>query len=338
MDFSSDTSAPAHPAVIEAIMRANQGMAGSYGNDEITAKLRNELARVLETDDFDFWMVASGTASNALALSVLCPPTGSILCHEEAHIERDERGASEFFTGGGKLSLLPGDGAKIDAPALEEALDNIDEAFVHETPAKVLSLTNLTESGCAYYPGEIAHFVEMAKAKGLAVHLDGARLANALVTCGATPAEMTWKAGVDVVCLGLTKAGAIGCELIILFGEARAKFDKLKARAKRAGHMPPKMRFLAAQAEAMLTEGLWLELARQSNEAAGALAEGFVRSGGELVHPVEGNEVFVRLPEPVIKALEAAKAKFYPWPGDCYRFVCNWTMMPVDVKAFVNAL
>lgn len=338
MDFSSDTSAPAHPAVIEAIMRANQGMAGSYGNDEITARLRNELARVLETDDFDFWMVASGTASNALALSVLCPPTGSILCHEEAHIERDERGASEFFTGGGKLSLLPGDGAKIDAAALETALDNIDEAFVHETPAKALSLTNLTESGCAYYPGEIARYVEMAKAKGLAVHLDGARLANALVTCGATPAEMTWKAEVDAVCLGLTKAGAIGCELIILFGDTRAKFEELKARAKRAGHMPAKMRFMAAQAEAMLAGGLWLKLARQSNDAAGALAEGLVRIGGELVHPVEGNEVFVRLPDEIAAALRAKGAKFYPWPGGAYRFVCNWTTRASDVEALLRAV
>ncbi len=338
MDFSSDTAAPAHPSIIEAIARANQGMAASYGNDDIMARLRVRLRGVLETDDFDFWIVGSGTASNALALSVLCPPTGSILCHEEAHIERDERGAPEFFTGGGKLSLLPGTDAKIDADALRAALNAIDESFVHETPARVLSLTNLTESGCVYYPSEIALYADLAKAKGLAVHLDGARLANALVTCGATPSEMSWKAGVDVLSLGLTKAGAIGCELIILFGPARTKFAELKVRAKRAGHMPPKMRFMAAQAEAMLTDALWLKLAGQANSAAGALAEGLVRAGGELVHPVEGNEVFVRLPDGADETLRAKQVEFYPWPDGSHRFVCNWTTEAADIEALVNAL
>ena len=150
MDFSSDTSAPAHPAVIEALARVNSGMEGSYGNDSVTARVRTLLAETFETDEFDFWMCASGTASNALALSLICPPTGSILCHEEAHIERDERGAPEFFTGGGKLALLSGDAARIDEAALRTALAGIERGFVHETPPHVLSLTNLTESGAAY--------------------------------------------------------------------------------------------------------------------------------------------------------------------------------------------
>lgn len=338
MDFVSDTSAPAHPSVIEAMARVNTGMAGSYGGDEVTARVKTLLASVLETDDFDVWMAGSGTAANALALSILCAPTGAIFCHEEAHIERSERGAPEFYTGGGKLSLLPGDGAKIDAEALDKALAAMQPDFVHDTLASVLSLTNLTECGRAYYPDEIALYAGKAKKKGLAVHLDGARLANALVTCGATPAEMTWKAGVDVVCLGLTKTGAIGCELIIMFGETRRKYADFLARAKRGGHMPPKMRFMAAQAEAMLTDALWLNLARRANETAAAMAEGFVRVGGELVYPVEGNEVFVRLPDPVAEALSAAGAKFYPWPGACYRFVTNWTTQPEDIAELVKAL
>ena len=231
MDFSSDTSAPAHPKVLEALMRVNDGYQPSYGNDAITAELRGLLSRVLETEDFDFWLCASGTASNALALSCFCPPTGAILCHEEAHIARDERGAPEFFSGGGKLQLLGGDHARIDETALHTALARNNPDFVHETPLHVLSMTNLTESGTAYPARQIEAYAAVAKSHGLTVHLDGARLANALVSTGASVADMSWKAGVDVLCLGLTKTGAIGCEIIILFGEARSRFRDLQARA-----------------------------------------------------------------------------------------------------------
>lgn len=325
MDFSSDTAAPAHPSVLDAMARANEGPATSYGNDAVTARLRTVLAEVLETDDFDFWLCASGTASNALALSCFCPPTGAILCHEEAHIARDERGAPEFFSGGGKLQLLPGDGAQIEEPALREALAAINPSFVHETPAHVLSLTNLTESGTAYPAATIQHYTALAKEAGLSVHLDGARLANALVHTGATPAEMSWKAGVDVLCLGLTKTGAIGCEVIILFGESRSKFPELKARAKRSGHMPPKMRFLAAQALAMFEDGLWLNLAETANQRARQVADILCRRiSTELVQPVHGNEIFVRLDDDIVQAMRAAGAVFYPWPGGSYRLVTSW--------------
>ena len=181
MDFSSDTAAPAHPAVVEALARVNHGTASSYGNDAVTADLRMALSRVLETDDFDFWLCASGTASNALALSCFCPPTGAVLCHAGAHIAVDERGAPEFFSGGGKLQLLGGPQGQISEDELRSALSRINHDFVHETPAHVLSLTNLTECGLAYTPEEIARFAKRAKGGSLAVHLDGARLANALV-------------------------------------------------------------------------------------------------------------------------------------------------------------
>lgn len=338
MDFSSDTSAPAHPKVLEALMRVNDGNQPSYGNDAITAELRGMLSRVLETEDFDFWLCASGTASNALALSCFCPPTGAILCHEEAHIARDERGAPEFFSGGGKLQLLGGDHARIDETALNEALARNNPDFVHETPLHVLSLTNLTESGAAYPASQIEAYATAAKSHGLTVHLDGARLANALVSTGASVADMSWKAGVDVLCLGLTKTGAIGCEIIILFGAARAKFRDLQARAKRSGHMPPKMRYLAAQAIAMFTDDLWLELAGSANERARDLVTALDEQGVELAHPVDGNEIFARLEEGQVARLRSAGATFYPWIDGSHRLVTSWQTSRRTIEQAASAL
>jgi len=338
LNFGSDTTAPAHPRVLDALARVSSGAEASYGSDTVTARLRGVIARVFETDDFDFWLTASGTASNALALSCFCPPTGAILCHEEAHIERDERGAPTFFSGGGQLRLLPGFGAKIDPPAFARAVDADNPDFVHETPLHAVSLTNLTECGMAYQPVEIATFAERAKEAGLAVHLDGARLANALIGTGAMPAAMTWRAGVDVLTLGLTKTGAMGCEIILLFGAARAKAGELRVRAKRSGHMPPKMRYLAAQAEAMLENGLWLELAGHANAMARELAGGFERHGYALAYPCEGNEVFVMLPEASARKLNAAGAAFYPWPGGASRFVCSWSTEAADITALLAVI
>lgn len=339
MNFSSDTSAPAHPSVLEALAGVNNGMQPSYGADDVTARLKGELSRVLETEDFDFWLCASGTAANALALSCFCPPMGAILCHEEAHIARDERSAPEFFTGGGKLQLLPGDGAQIDESALRDAIAAIKPDFVHETPAHVLSLTNLTESGTAYPQSQIAHYAALATDAGLSVHLDGARFANALVSTGASAAEMSWKAGVNVLTLGLTKTGAMGCEIIILFGEARQKFNELKARAKRSGHMPPKMRYLAAQAIAMLADDLWLKLAGTANQRAREISNLLCRDGRtELVHPVHGNEIFVRLSEENLSALNGAGATFYPWIGGSHRLVTSWCTPEETVSRLSDCL
>ncbi|MEL7231517.1 MAG: beta-eliminating lyase-related protein [Pseudomonadota bacterium] len=334
VNFSSDTSAPAHLAVIEALARVNSGMEGSYGGDSATGQVRELLKSALETDDFEFWLCASGTASNALALSVMCSPTGSILCHREAHIERDERGAPEFFTGGAKLHLLDGPSAQIDETALRDALGRIDREFVHETPPDVLSLTNLTESGTAYSVEKIAHYAQLAKAAGLRVHLDGARLANALVSTGASLADMTWRAGVDVVTLGLTKTGAIGCEIIILFGDMRGRYKDLLARAKRSGHMPPKMRFIAAQAEALLSDGLWLDLAAMANSRAREFSNIICSAPGvSLAHSVDGNEVFAVLPPEVDTRLRDAGGVFYPWIDGSHRFVCSWATPQSDLDA-----
>lgn len=337
MNFSSDTAAPAHPAILEAMLAASKGPAPSYGADPWTAAAQKSLRDVFETD-LDIWLVPSGTAANALALATLCPPHGAILCHDEAHIERDERGAPEFFTGGAKLALLPGKHARIDLPALKRKLDANRHDFVHETPVHVLSLSNLTECGAAYRPFEIAERAALAHEAGLAVHLDGARLANALVSTGASPAEMTWRAGVDVLCFGATKNGAVGCEAIILFGAARQRLMDLKVRAKRAGHMPPKMRFLGAQMAAYLEGGLFLDLARRANTSATRLADALTRAGAELAHPCDGNEVFVRLPHGVAEKLQAAGATFYPWIDGSYRFVCSWSTEPHEIDALASHL
>lgn len=338
MNFGSDTSAAAHPDVLEAMVRANTGSEPSYGDDRVMAALRDTLAGVLGTEDFDFWLTASGTASNALALSCFCTPLTSILCHEQAHIRMDERGAIEFFTGGGRLEWLPGAGAKMDPDACRTFLAGVDPAFVHATPPAVLSITNLTECGLACTPAEVAVYAGLARTYGLTLHMDGARLANALVHTGASLAEMTWKAGVDVLTLGLTKTGAAGCELVILFGAARQKAGELRARAKRAGHMPPKMRFLAAQAEAMLRDGLWLRLASEANGRALRLAGVFARAGIGLAWDVEGNEVFIRPGPEVREALRAAGARFYDWPDGSCRFVCSWSTEETEIEGVGQVL
>jgi threonine aldolase len=319
------------------MLAASKGPAHSYGADPWTASAHKALRDIFETD-LDIWLVSSGTAANALGLATLCPPHGAILCHAEAHIERDERGAPEFFTGGGKLSLLPGKHARIDLAALREKIDANRHDFVHETPAHVLSLSNLTENGAAYRPFEVAERAALARAAGLAVHLDGARLANALVSTGASPAEMTWRAGVDVLSFGATKNGAVGCEAIILFGAARQRLMDLKARAKRAGHMPPKMRFLGAQMAAYLKDGLWLNLARRANTSATRLAETLTRAGAELAHPCDGNEVFARLPQGAAEKLSAAGAAFYPWIDGSHRFVCSWATDASELEALASHL
>jgi len=222
--------------------------------------------------------------------------------------------------------------------ALREKIAANRHAFMHETPAHVLSLSNLTESGAAYRPFEIAERAALAREAGLAVHLDGARLANALVSTGASPAEMTWRSGVDALCFGATKNGAVGCEAIILFGAARQRAHDLMVRAKRAGHMPPKMRFLGAQMAAYLKDGLWLQLARQANASAIKLAQALTAAGAELAHPVDCNEVFANLPPGLDERLKLAGVAFYPWIDGSHRFVCSWATEPREIEAFTTLL
>ena len=338
MNFLSDTTAPAHPALIEAIGKANDGFAPSYGADPLSGYVESRLKDVFESD-LKLVFTNSGTAANALALSVLCPPHGMVLCHDEAHIHRDERGAPEFFTGGGKLLPLHGDHAKIGQAELEDALNQWPQDFVHAPQPRVLSLSNLNESGCAYSADEMRARIEPAKAKGLAIHVDGARFANALVSTGASPAELSWKAGADVLCLGATKNGALGAEAVILFPSAMDRFQELQIRQKRAGQMAAKMRYVAAQFDAWLEGDLWLTLAGHANTMARRLAEGLCASDGvTLAHPVDGNEVFVTLTDTVALRLQDAGVGFYRWPDGSARFVASWATQESDVEAALLAL
>lgn len=337
MNFLSDTTAPAHPALIEAIARANEGFAPSYGADAISARVEARLKDLFETD-LKLVFAVSGTAANALALSVLCPSDAIVLCHDEAHIHRDERGAPEFFTGGAKLLPLPGAHAKIDASALEGALNQWPADFVHAPPPAVLSLSQLNEAGCAYTLDEIAALTGPARAAGLRIHMDGARFASALAGLNCSPAQLTWKSGVDVLCLGATKTGALAAEAVILFPSVMDRFARLQARQKRAGHMAPKMRYIAAQLDAWLANDLWLTLARDSNRAARRLAEGLDRiEGVSLAHPVDGNEVFAHLDDSVAARLQAAGAGFYAWPDGSARFVASWCTREDEITALLEA-
>ena len=337
MSFLSDTTAPAHPALLDALVRANEGAQASYGSDAISARVKAQLKEIFSTD-LELVFTVSGTASNSLALSVLAPGDTAILCHDEAHIHRDERGAPEFFTGGAKLIALHGDHARLTPAALEAALAEWPSDFVHTTPPSVLSLSNLTESGTAYDVAAVKALAGIAKARGMHVHMDGARVANALAHLKCDPADITWRAGVDVLSLGATKGGALAAEAVILFPTVMDRFQALRARQKRAGHMVPKMRYVAAQFEAWLEGGRWLELAAHANAMASELASGFTSiPGAKLLHPVEGNEVFIDLPQEAVDALSAVNAGFYPWPHGGYRFVTSWQTKPEDVARVVKA-
>lgn len=338
MNFASDTTAPAHPDVLAALADANHDAAPSYGADALSDALRARLKTLFETDRLAASVVTSGTGCNALALSVLTPGHGAILCHEAAHIHEHERGAPEFYTGGAKLLLLSGDHGRIRERALADALAHRNPAFVHESPAFTLSLSNLTELGTVYQPDMVAARAAAARAEELAVHMDGARFANAVAATGAAPADLTWRAGVDALSFGLTKTGGINAEIVILFGDTAERFDELEARRKRAGLMPPKARYAAAEALAMLEGDLWLKLARRANESAARLSARLAGlDGAELLHPVEGNLVFIRLPQAAIERLDTAGAGFYRLgPDRACRLVCSWATTDEDIDALLT--
>lgn len=338
MNFLSDTTAPAHPEILDAVIRANSGFAPSYGADPVAASVKARLKEIFETD-LEVLFTASGSASNSLALSILCPGDAAIICHDEAHIHRDERGAPEFFTGGAKLLALKGEHAKIGSHDLDALLKEWPQDFVHTTPPRALSVSQLNESGCAYTLAEISTLSGLAKDHGLKVHLDGARFANALAHLGCCPADMTWRAGVDALSLGATKNGAMMAEAVILFPTAMDQFPALQARQKRAGHMYAKMRYIAAQFEGWLTNDLWLELARTANARGGALSQGLASiEGVEILHPTDGNEVFVRLPDEVADKLRQAGAQFYGWPDGSYRFVTSWCTQAEEITQLINSV
>jgi len=336
VNFCSDNASGAAPEILRALEAANDGWAMPYGDDDLTRRLQARVQEIFETEAAVL-PVATGTAANVLCLSVMTPPYGAIYCHRESHINVDECGAPEFYSGGAKLVALPGDHCKLTPATLEAAI--VDAGDVHSVQPAAVSLTNASEAGTVYTPEETRAIAEIAKAHGLGLHLDGARFANALVALGCSPAEATWKAGVDALALGATKNGVLAGELVVLFDPGKA--EELGYRRKRGGHLLSKMRFLSAQLEAYLADDLWLRNARHANAMAAALAEGLAELPGvELSHPVEANEIFVILPEPMIEGLFARGFQFYRWGPETdreVRLVTAFNTDPAHVDAFLSA-
>lgn len=348
LDFTSDNSSGAHPAILQAIVDANSGHAAAYGADAWTQRAERALAEVFEREVAVF-LVATGTAANALALSAVTDPWGAILCHEFAHIAADECGAPEFFSAGAKLVGLPGAAGKITPAALDDALALMPRGVVKQVQPQALSLSQATECGTLYTPAEIAALAGIAHAAGMAVHMDGARFANALVSLGVTPAEMSWKAGVDVLSFGATKNGALACEAVIFFDPDRAK--NFAYRRKRGGHTLSKGRLIGCQMEAYLAGGLWLDLAARANARAAELEAGLAALPGvRLPWKRAINEVFAILPKAMHARMTAAGARYHPWtpralepqqrpgPDEVFvRLIPSFSTDPAAVAALISA-
>lgn len=337
MNFASDNTAPVLPEVMAAIEAINRGRVASYGADAETQRLQALACEVFETD-LAIFPVATGTAANGLALATVAPPYGAIFCHEAAHILLEECGAPEFYTGGAKLIGLAGAQGKLTPDRLEQAVALATAPGVHHAKPAAVSLTQATEWGTVYRPDEIRALAERARTHRLRVHMDGARLANAAARLGVRPADLTWRAGVDVLSLGLTKNGAMAAEAVVVFDRALA--DGLAERRKRAGHLLSKMRFLSVQLVAMLEDDRWLRHAAHANAMADRLAAGLDL---RLVQPVEANELFVAMPQPVIDAMLAEGFAFHDWinpPGETgpvVRLVTSFATRIEEVDAFVAA-
>ena len=336
-DFASDTMAGASPEILDAIVQANAGQAAPYGDDEVTVRLSHRFQDLFECDCRVF-PVTTGTAANVLGLSVMTPPYGEVFCHEQSHVNADECGAPEFYTGGARLVLLTGSGAKISAETLAAELAGSRRGDVHSVQPAALSITQQTEAGTHYTLDEIRALADVAKDYGLGVQMDGARFANAIVGLGCSPAEMTWKAGVDVLSFGASKNGALGVEAVVFFNpELVRDFD---FRRKRGGHLVSKMRFLSAQLEAYLTDDLWVRNARHANTMANRLATGLGELPGvSFPDPVQGNELFPKLPSSMLKGLRDAGFEFYDWgrPGEqLVRLITAFNTRPEDVDAFLS--
>lgn len=328
MQFLSDNAAAVHPRVWAAMQAADAPQA-PYDGDRLSEALDEAFAALFGRPCAVLW-VATGTAANCLALATLVPPHGAVICHREAHIETDEGGAPGFYTHGAKLLLVDGEGARITPAAIEALLGTIRDD-VHQVQPQAISITQASEYGRAYRPDEVAAIAALAQAKGLALHVDGARFANAVAHLGCEP----WQAcaGASALSFGCVKNGGMSAEALVFFDTGLA--DLARIRRKRAGHLQSKGRYLAAQVLAMVEDGLWLENARAANAAAGELGEA---APGRLLHPVEANEVFLALTPAEREALRAQGFSFYDWGDDAARLVTAWNADPAHVSALARAI
>ena len=330
--LASDNQAGAHPDVLDAVSRNASGLTPPYGEDPLTLGVQRRLQDLFETD-CEVFLVATGTAANALVLSAMCPPWGAILCHEDAHIYCDENTAPEFFTGGARQIGLAGDLGRPSMEAIKTRVATSRENGVHNAKPAVISLTNASERGTVLPPHDVAQYGDLAKELGLALHMDGARFSNAVASTGASPADLTWRAGVDALTFGATKNGAIAAEAVVFFNDRFS--DGFAYRRKRAGHLWSKHRFLAAQFDAFLSNDLWLRNARHANDLAAQLSAGLAAIPGVSVPwPTQANEVFPVLQPGIDAALRAAGFDYYDWPAvpGMVRLVTSFATDPADVE------
>ncbi|EJL30075.1 low specificity L-threonine aldolase [Novosphingobium sp. AP12] len=328
MQFTSDNAAAVHPAVWKAMMAADAPDA-PYDGDALSRSLDAAFTALFGRECAVLW-AATGTAANCLALASLVPPHGAVVCHREAHIEMDEAGAPGFFLHGAKLLLADGASAKVTPATLAAVIEAIRDD-VHQVQPHAVSITQASEYGCVYRPAEVAAIAAVAKARGLGLHMDGARFANAVAHLGCSAAEAA--SGVDVLSFGFVKNGGMGAEAIVFFDVEAAKV--IRYRRKRAGHLQSKGRFLAAQILAMLEDELWLDNARAANAAAAGIA---AAAPERLLHPVEANEVFLTCTAAERAALRGAGFTFYDWGPDAARLVTSWDAKTGDIAALAKAI
>jgi len=340
IEFRSDNSAGVAPEILDAIRDADTGSAMAYGGDQWTDRLQTVVRDVFDHPTARAFPVTSGTAANALALSAMCPPWGAVLCHETAHILVNEGGATSMLGGGAVMRGVPGDDFRMQPDTVDDALAAARWGDPHHSQPSVLSFTQPSDMGTIYQLTELAALAEIVGRKGLRIHLDGARMANALATLGCSPADMTWRSGVDVVTLGATKNGALSAEAIVCFDASVA--DELVYRTKRAGHVTSKMRYQSAQLIAYLTDGLWLRLADNSNTKMSRLADGLRLLGVEFVNRPDANMLFAEVDDDVAAVLEAAGLVFYRMGRGVIRLVTSWQTTDDDIDqtlaAFTDAL
>lgn len=336
IDFRSDNTGRAAPEILDALVHANSGTALGYGGDEWTAQLQERFSELFETAVRVF-PVATGTAANALSLAAISPSWGLVFCSAAAHINTAETNAAGFFGGGLKLAPVAGEHGKVDAAALAAVLTGFPPGQLHRGQPAAVSLTQASDLGAVYRLDEVRAVAEVARTRGLAVHMDGARLANALARLQCSPAELSWRAGIDILSFGATKNGGALADAIVVFKPEIA--EGLAVQLRRAGQVWSKMRFASVQLMAYIKDGLWLRLANAANRAAAKIAAGIEGTPGlKLVAPVEANEIFLELPGGAMDALEADGFQFYRRSATLARFVCRFDVTDSEADALVASL
>jgi len=346
MYFASDNGAPAHPAIMDAMLRANTGYTSGYGAEEGMQEVQQTIRDLFEAPSAAVYLVSTGTAANALALATMTKPWETIFCHRNAHIEEDECGAPEFYANGAKLTLVEGPDAMMTPQSLQAAIDYTGRLGVHNVQRGSASITNVTEVGTVYSLEQIQALTKIAHASGVKTHLDGARFANAMIALDCTPAELTWRSGIDAVSFGGTKNGCLGVEAVIFFDPDMAW--EFELRRKRGGHLLSKHRMLSAQIQGYLADGLWIDLAKQANAAGQKLANGLAQiSEVEFMPPAHANMIFAKWTRATHDKLAAQGSNYYFWPADpapngpadeklSARLVCSWSTTDAEIDQFLG--